>query len=60
VMGKNIQMEGIYTITVSNPYTEEETVKKIYVGTNSVLKAYMTTGYAISDIQSLLKRWSNH
>lgn len=40
---------------ISNPYTEEETVKKIYVGTNSVLKAYMTTGYAISDIQSLLK-----
>ncbi|MFR5683001.1 MAG: hypothetical protein ACLVAS_03985 [Mediterraneibacter gnavus] len=53
--GEKYTDEGIYTITVSNPYTEEETVKKIYVGTNSVLKAYMTTGYAISDIQSLLK-----
>ena len=53
--GEKYTDEGIYTITVSNPYTEEETVKKIYVGTNSVLKAYMTTGYVISDIQSLLK-----
>lgn len=53
--GEKYTDEGIYTITVSNPYIEEETVKKIYVGTNSVLKAYMTTGYAISDIQSLLK-----
>lgn len=53
--GEKYTDEGIYTITVSNPYTEEETVKKIYVGTNSVLKAYMTTGYAISDIESLLK-----
>lgn len=53
--GEKYTDEGIYTITVSNPYTEEETVKKIYVGTNGVLKAYMTTGYAISDIQSLLK-----
>ncbi|HJC49248.1 MAG TPA: hypothetical protein H9754_01485 [Candidatus Anaerostipes avistercoris] len=53
--GEKYTDEGIYTITVSNPYTDEETVKKIYVGTNSVLKAYMTTGYTISDIQSLLK-----
>ena len=52
--GEKYTDEGIYTITVSNQYTEEETVKKIYVGTNSVLKAYMTTGYSISDIQSLL------
>ncbi len=27
----------------------------IYVGTNNVLKAYMMTGYSISDIQSLIK-----
>lgn len=53
--GEKYTDEGIYTITVSNPYTEEETVKKIYVGTNSVLKAYMMTGYSISDIQSLLR-----
>ncbi len=53
--GEKYTDEGIYTITVSNPYTEEETVKKIYVGTNNVLKAYMMTGYSISDIQSLIK-----
>ena len=53
--GEKYTDEGIYTITVSNQYTEEETVKKIYVGTNSVLKAYMMTGYSISDIQSLVK-----
>ena len=53
--GEEYTAEGIYTITVSNPYTEEETVKKIYVGTNSILKAYMMTGYSISDIQSLIK-----
>ena len=33
--GEKYTDEGIYTITVSNPYTEEKTVKKIYVGTNS-------------------------
>lgn len=53
--GEEYTDEGIYTITVSNPYTEEETVKKIYVGTNNILKAYMMTGYSISDIQSLMK-----
>ena len=53
--GEEYTDEGIYTITVSNPYTEEETVKKIYVGTNNILKAYMMTGYSISDIQSLIK-----
>ena len=52
--GEKYTDEGIYTITVTNQYTEEETVKKIYVGTNSVLKAHMMTGYSISDIQSLL------
>lgn len=53
--GEKYTDEGIYTITVFNPYTEEETVKKIYVGTNDVLKAYMMTGYSINDIQSLIK-----
>jgi len=46
--------EGIYTITVQNEYTNQVTVKKIYVGTNSVLRAYMTTGLSIPEINSLL------
>ncbi len=47
--------EGIYTIKVVNPYTKEETIKKICVGTNGILRAYMKTGYSISDIRSLMK-----
>ncbi len=43
--------EGIYTITVSNRYTKQETVKKIYVGTNDILKAYVTTGSSIKEIK---------
>ena len=47
--------EGIYTITVSNEYTGQFTTKKIYVGTNNVLRAYMTTGLSISEINNLVK-----
>lgn len=43
--------EGIYTITVKNKAAELESEKKIYVGTNKVLKAYMVTGLPISEIQ---------
>ena len=46
--------EGIYTITVSNEYTGQSTTKKIYVGTNNVLRAYMKTGLSISEINSLV------
>lgn len=45
--------EGIYTITVKSEYTEP-TTKKIYVGTNNVLRAYMKTGLSISEINSLV------
>jgi len=43
--------EGIYTITVENRYTDQKTEKKIYVGTNDVLKAYAETGLSISEIK---------
>jgi hypothetical protein len=46
--------EGIYTITVRNEYTGKETTKKIYVGDNAVLKAYMVTGKSISQINELM------
>ena len=36
--------EGIYTITVKNRYTIEQTIKKIYVGKNNVLKEYFIAG----------------
>lgn len=45
--------EGIYTITVTNEYTGQSTIKKIYVGENEVLKAHMTTGLSVSEINSL-------
>lgn len=46
--------EGIYTIQVHNKYTNQFTTKKIYVGTNKVLKAYMTTGLTIPEINNLI------
>ena len=47
--------EGIYTITVSNEYTGQITTKKIYVGTNNILRAYMTTGLTIPEITALIE-----
>ena len=46
--------EGVYTITVKNKYTDQETIKQIYVGTNDILKAYVTTGKSISEIEQLV------
>lgn len=42
--------EGIYTITAKNRYTDQQTIKKIYVGTNPVLKAVVTTGMSFEEI----------
>ena len=46
--------EGIYTITVENQYTGAKTTKEIYVGTNRILLAYMTTNYSLAEIQNLV------
>lgn len=46
--------DGIYTITVSNLYTNQFTVKKIYVGSNNIMRAYMTTGLSIPEINNLV------
>lgn len=46
--------EGIYTITVSNEYTGQFTTKKIYIGTNNILRAHMTTGLSIPEINDLV------
>ncbi len=48
--------EGIYTITVNNEYTGQFTTKKIYVGTNNILRAHMTTGLSIPEINSLVSQ----
>ena len=52
--GAKYTEEGIYTITVSNEYTGQSTVKNLYVGNNNVMKAHMTTGLGISEINKLV------
>ncbi len=52
--GEEYTEEGVYTITVSNRYTAQETTKKIYVGTNDILKAYAATGLPISEIRGMI------
>ena len=47
--------EGIYTITVSNEYTGQLTTKKIYVGTNNILRAHMATGLSIPEINTFVE-----
>ncbi len=54
--GAEYTEEGIYTITVHNQYTNQLTVKKIYVGTNDVLRAHMTTGLSIPEINELIEQ----
>lgn len=50
--GERYTEEGIYTITTKNQYTDVVTEKKIYVGTNSILKAHVVTGLSISEIEA--------
>ena len=54
--GEEYTEEGIYTITAENLYTGRITEKKIYVGTNQILKAYMATGLTIQEIKDLAAR----
>lgn len=42
--------DGVYTITASNEYTGQTTVKTIYVGDNPILKTYAVTGLSIPEI----------
>ena len=53
--GAEYKDDGVYTITASNEYTNQITSKKIYVGTNNVLKAYMTSGLSIEEINNLVE-----
>ena len=52
--GSEYTEEGVYTITVRNRYTGSETVKTIYVGTDTILKAHAKTGLPVSEIQEKL------
>ena len=46
--------EGIYTITVENQYTNEKTIKKIYVGKDKILKAHIQSGKSIESVRELI------
>lgn len=47
--------EGIYTLTVNNSSTGEETKKIIYVGDNNILKASVVNNLSIKEVNSQLK-----
>lgn len=48
--------EGVYTITVTNRDlgNVDPTVKRVYVGTDNILKAYMVNNMSISEIKEML------
>lgn len=50
--GEKYTDEGIYTVTVTNPYTNAVTEKVVYVGTDSLLQAYVTTGLSLAEIEA--------
>ena len=45
--GDRYTQEGIYTITVYNRYTGEQTEKQIFVGTDELLKEYVSKGFKL-------------
>ena len=54
--GESFTDEGIYIIKVKNRYTKSETEKTLYVGTNDLLRAYVTnTGYTIPKLNEMIK-----
>ncbi len=48
--GDEYKQEGIYTITVRNEYTGQETIKTLYVGNDQKLIDYITQGYSLEQI----------
>lgn len=49
--GESYTDEGVYTITAKNRYTNQTTTKIIYVGTNDLLKAHVTTNLSLKEIK---------
>ncbi|MBR4235494.1 MAG: hypothetical protein IKR85_05460 [Clostridia bacterium] len=52
--GTDYAREGIYTLTVSNRYTGEKTVKLIYVGSDERIAGYMRQGYTTAQLLDAL------
>ncbi len=49
--GDEYTAEGVYTISVSNQYTGESTVKTIFVGDNDLLQQYISQGFSLDRLQ---------
>ena len=49
--GDRYTSEGIYTITVSNRYTGESTVKTIFVGSEALLQEYIENGFSVDRLK---------
>ena len=56
--GEEYRQEGIYTITVQNKYTGQETTKTLYVGNNQKLIDYVAQGYSLEQIIQDINRKS--
>ena len=57
--GEEFTDEGMYTFTVRNRYTGQESTKRIYVGSDDALKAYAANdGMSLADIRSELEAGS--
>lgn len=56
--GEAYTSEGIYTFTVRNLYTDEETEKTIYVGSSSYLRALSATGMSIAELNAEIEKGS--
>ena len=54
--GAEFTKEGVYTVTATNPTTEQTTEKIIYVGDDPELKAYAVTGYSLKQIRNMVKQ----
>ena len=48
--GARYTQEGLYTVSVENEYTHEQTVKRIYVGKDERILGYIAQGYTVSQI----------
>lgn len=53
--GSEFTQEGVYTVSVHNRYTDQTTVKKIYVGSDKVIHASIVNDKSISEIKELVE-----
>lgn len=54
--GEEYTESGIYTLTVSNDYSNEQTVKKIYVGEDEGMLKLLKSSYTIDEIEDMLNK----